>query len=1367
MIKTKKVVWLCIVFAIIGLFTFFIYAANGDILPNNGAIISSVCLIGRNTGTGPFDDNDEPGNDSSASNNIVRSFDQITWTIENTMTINDTGDQYYTGGTIYFEASLPSELKELVKWNTDSMKWIENLQVSEDSMTICGKYTMPTEDVTIPGKQSLVFVLDIFGAPNGTEIQPTFTTWLEGNSNSKKQVLTDEVIKVSAAPAYNLEIVKSRLNRDTYIVDPNDENSEIKGKVFGYGVVLSLNNKNSEEKGAKGIEYPRGKITFDIGLDLSRYGSENFYNGSLNDVVIPLLYQYSIDGQEDNLAYNDGRDFFDFYGGDGYYYPFANRDKYGIASDINLANSIYHSGDYSLVQEGDTIHVTLNNYEFDGYFPTGYCYDGVGGIRYGDERKNFSLLVFQLFIPINDETQKEGTYYITTTTENMKATSSSGVSVEEQSITTDDENCWEFLMEERGIISKFHRVADAGMNYWINNSWASGDAAAYKGSTISLVPIAVQSSDNSPTYDRAEDGNFLCKFDGDCFEPNLEEYDIKSWPDGDGGIFEYDVYYASKSDGTNWISQEEQNNARIEDLKYYSSLDELYNDGNSICVGILLESKSEWWWANSVDQIGNNNLFLAFPVKIKETASVGQTYSFTSDLRIYDKNLDRSIDSVSVEGFSGYSEEEMVDLSYSNYIKTEYNDNGQIIKGTHDSTFTGSSVLIVDAKSSIDIGVTQVDSEGNQKLNYDYAKNEYNVDYILSPTIIPCPTVNSNKEITVYVKAILDYRCAYISGTCNYGDPEVTFNEYGDTILTWEINNHKLCDSIEPITFSAHLSEDMENGDQITNYATIFAPEVDIRDEWLRSDNYTIEIINLASHRLYKTTDTLVTEKDGEIHYTISYKNNTDSEIPDFQLLDILPYNGDSRGSNFNGTYKINKIDITQWDGEGNELVDNDNLIIKYTNDESIRDTINVKDTNLAEDWTEVDSYIIDNSATALAIIGNMGKQQKIVLDIYLKPDGNKGGDIYYNNATARVYVDTEEMVTPSVKSTVVERKISGYVWMDSNKNGIMDDDEQLIPNVEMVLTDSVGNSVIDVNGNIINSTLTNLDGYYEFNYLPEDNYIVSVVIDGKKYKLTEKEVGYNSEVNSKFNSDTQKTDIITKLNSNDLPVMEEKYQNVGLVLNSGKIKVVHVLEKTDVSDPEILTDVLYPTEIYEGNIGDNYDTVDRLSEINNSSEKKYELKSKTENFTGTYSENIQYIIYYYNLLGKITLTKLDFNDNTIKIEGAKYRLEKLDDDGNIDTNFSAIEQYTNTEGIIIFDDLSVGKYKLTEIEAPEGYELSNISINIEIDKDNTDIKLIDKDKHKLDLPATGGIGIAIFVTLGAGVMIVAAVMNKKQKAQE
>ena len=61
-------------------------------------------------------------------------------------------------------------------------------------------------------------------------------------------------------------------------------------------------------------------------------------------------------------------------------------------------------------------------------------------------------------------------------------------------------------------------------------------------------------------------------------------------------------------------------------------------------------------------------------------------------------------------------------------------------------------------------------------------------------------------------------------------------------------------------------------------------------------------------------------------------------------------------------------------------------------------------------------------------------------------------------------------MVTSNVVSQVVERSIEGIAWEDSNRNGLKDEGEQLLSNVEINLIDALGQQVIDVNGNKVTS---------------------------------------------------------------------------------------------------------------------------------------------------------------------------------------------------------------------------------------------------------------------------------------------------------
>ncbi|MBS5855134.1 MAG: hypothetical protein KIC56_08020, partial [Clostridium sp.] len=91
-----------------------------------------------------------------------------------------------TGGIINIEATISQNCSNLVTWDLDSMKWLENGSISEDGRTVTGKYSMSNTEITIPGKQTLVFVLKVEGAGNRTEIEPSFKFGLEGNNENEK-----------------------------------------------------------------------------------------------------------------------------------------------------------------------------------------------------------------------------------------------------------------------------------------------------------------------------------------------------------------------------------------------------------------------------------------------------------------------------------------------------------------------------------------------------------------------------------------------------------------------------------------------------------------------------------------------------------------------------------------------------------------------------------------------------------------------------------------------------------------------------------------------------------------------------------------------------------------------------------------------------------------------------------------------------------------------------------------------------------------------------------------------------------------------------------------------------------------------------
>lgn len=146
-----------------------------------------------------------------------------------------------------------------------------------------------------------------------------------------------------------------------------------------------------------------------------------------------------------------------------------------------------------------------------------------------------------------------------------------------------------------------------------------------------------------------------------------------------------------------------------------------------------------------------------------------------------------------------------------------------------------------------------------------------------------------------------------------------------------------------------------------------------------------------------------------------------------------------------------------------------------------------------------------------------------------------------------------------------------------------------------------------------------------------------------------------------------------------------------------------------------------------------------------------------------------------------IELNKVDSIDSSIKLEGAIFRLNKLkietSNNGSIDEiideGFASIEVTTNQNGQAFFNDLPYGKYIITEIKAPEGYELLKEPIKFEVNKDNNNsvITIEIKNNKSIKLPIAGGNGNITskyigFMLIGLAVILYSFMLirNKKYK---
>ena len=139
--------------------------------------------------------------------------------------------------------------------------------------------------------------------------------------------------------------------------------------------------------------------------------------------------------------------------------------------------------------------------------------------------------------------------------------------------------------------------------------------------------------------------------------------------------------------------------------------------------------------------------------------------------------------------------------------------------------------------------------------------------------------------------------------------------------------------------------------------------------------------------------------------------------------------------------------------------------------------------------------------------------------------------------------------------------------------------------------------------------------------------------------------------------------------------------------------------------------------------------------------------------------------------------------ENPEKLKGATFSIEKLLESGDVDSSFKKVEGTTGDDGLVVFEDLADGTYRITEVKAPEGYNLLKSPITVILNRKESSIKVneeevIEKldgdtitiqvaDQKKFDLPATGSWS-RLILGFGGGILIgMAVIMYLLQKRRK
>lgn len=90
----------------------------------------------------------------------------------------------------------------------------------------------------------------------------------------------------------------------------------------------------------------------------------------------------------------------------------------------------------------------------------------------------------------------------------------------------------------------------------------------------------------------------------------------------------------------------------------------------------------------------------------------------------------------------------------------------------------------------------------------------------------------------------------------------------------------------------------------------------------------------------------------------------------------------------------------------------------------------------------------------------------------------------------------------------------------------------------------------------------------------------------------------------------------------------------------------------------------------------------------------------------------------------RLKLIKVD--DDNKRLEGAKFRLYKIEDDKEIELEENKIYT-TDKNGEIVVENLPKGKYNFKEVEAPEGYKIVQENLRFNYEQRDLDLRLVNK----------------------------------------
>ncbi len=499
----------------------------------------------------------------------------------------------------------------------------------------------------------------------------------------------------------------------------------------------------------------------------------------------------------------------------------------------------------------------------------------------------------------------------------------------------------------------------------------------------------------------------------------------------------------------------------------------------------------------------------------------------------------------------------------------------------------------------------------------------------------------------------------------------------------------------------------------------IYYPDINITTDIIDSTPETI-VMGETIHTSVTVTNRPISGENN-IAYNTTIVSNLDSALSNATNIKVK-YNG-SDYTSIQAVYdsSYNRITLSNVP----MMNPSDNIVIEYDA---------VVNSNIQSKVTSSNTVSLSTNSTV--------KSYPINLDNLSASDRTKYSNFSLNGSA-------NDSTTGSLKAGGITIN-----YIDKKNNNILE-----TKNINGNIGENVSTSSINISGYVLeespateNYTLTVASQTVNYYYLKQSNVITKFIdeITGERIENIDEVVVTYKEGDS-YTTTPKEIDgykLFTTPNNANGTIERD---NIEVVYKYKKISLGVDVKYID----ENTGDEIAKSEHIDGLENDDYTTEEKEIE-------GYELTYTPDNANGKMIEGKIEVIYSYSLIrGKIVVTKVDKNNNTKYLSGASFRIEKIDDLGNVDNSFKVEEKTTEDNGKVEFTDLPVGRYKITETKAPDGYELSKEAIDVEINSEQREINIVATDKLKLELPNTGGEGILFTTLLGINLILVAIIIKK------